>query len=223
MGDADSSGPALWPLTSLTTCGGILHVSLSTVHFVWGLFVLTVKPTGRYCRWDWWLCFQSTFISFHSVAHPEPSVRLLLALYRQHQRISIGQGEPEFMVLPLAVLRCIDHGALGQQQVHIGACVLRTLIALQKREESVNWRRAGGVAEAVYVSWIHDCMVSSRLLTCSLFSRMTVSCFAHWPKRFLRSRKAQMRQSRAGGMELSSEGHWWVSRTPGLLSSSSSS
>lgn len=26
-GDADSSGPALWPLTSLTTCGYILHMS----------------------------------------------------------------------------------------------------------------------------------------------------------------------------------------------------
>ena len=57
---------------------------------------------------------------------------LLLALYSQHQRISVGQSEAEFMVLPLAVFGCIDHSALGQQQIHIGARVLRALIALQK-------------------------------------------------------------------------------------------
>lgn len=56
---------------------------------------------------------------------------LLFALHGQHQRISVGQGEPELMVLPLAVFGCIYHSALGQQQVHIGACVLRTLVALQ--------------------------------------------------------------------------------------------
>lgn len=35
-------------------------------------------------------------------------------------------------MLPLAVLGSVDHGALGQQQVHIWAGVLRTLIALQE-------------------------------------------------------------------------------------------
>lgn len=35
-------------------------------------------------------------------------------------------------MLPLAVFGYIDHSALGQQQVNIRACVLRTLIALQK-------------------------------------------------------------------------------------------
>lgn len=130
-GDADSSGPALWPLTSLTTCRYISHVSVLTLHFL--QFVCTPA------------CIH--IISIHLfVAYPEPSMGLLLALYRQHQRISIGQGEPEFMVLPLAVFGCIDHSALGQQQVHVGACVLRTLIALQKRGHrrcTVNWRRGG--------------------------------------------------------------------------------
>lgn len=66
------------------------------------------------------------------VSHSEPSVGLLLALHSQHQRISVGQGETELMVLPLAVFGCIDHSALGQQQVHIGGCVLGALIALKK-------------------------------------------------------------------------------------------
>lgn len=37
------------------------------------------------------------------------------------------------MMLPLAVFGYIDHSALREQQVHVGACVLRTLIALHKR------------------------------------------------------------------------------------------
>ena len=67
-----------------------------------------------------------------SAAYSEPSVGLFLALHREHQRIAIRQREPELMVFPLAVFGCIDHSALGQQQVHIRACVLGTLIALQK-------------------------------------------------------------------------------------------
>lgn len=132
-GDADSSGPALWPLTSLTTCGDILHVSLSTEHF-------PLRSVFAHCQtyFQWFLTglmavlpeFLNAYISFQSLSYSEPSVGLLLALYRQHQCISIGQGEPQFMVLSLAVFGCIDHSALGQQQVHIGARVLRTLIAL---------------------------------------------------------------------------------------------
>lgn len=69
-------------------------------------------------------------INSQHMSHSEPSVGLLFALHGQHQRISVGQGETELMVLPLAVFGCIDHSALGQQQVHIGGCVLGTLIAL---------------------------------------------------------------------------------------------
>lgn len=58
--------------------------------------------------------------------------------------------------------------------------------------------------------------------TCRRFWRMTVSCLAHCPKRFLRSRNAQMRQSLARPMEFSSDGHWCVSRCAFVSSSSSS-
>lgn len=36
-------------------------------------------------------------------------------------------------MLSLAVFGYIDHSALRQQHIHVGACVLRTLIALHKQ------------------------------------------------------------------------------------------
>lgn len=65
---------------------------------------------------------------------------LLFALYCQHQRISIGQGEAKLVMLPLAVFGDIDYSALGQQQVHVGGDVLGTLITLHKEQHVVRVR-----------------------------------------------------------------------------------
>lgn len=67
--------------------------------------------------------------------YSEPAVRLLLALHGQHQCVPVGQREAELVVLPLAVFGRVHHRALGQQQVHIGARVLGTLIALKKKSQ----------------------------------------------------------------------------------------
>lgn len=60
------------------------------------------------------------------------------------------------------------------------------------------------------------------LLTRSWSSLMTVSCLAHCPKRFFRSRKAHILQSLIRCMEASSEGHWCGGGGPFPSSSSSS-
>lgn len=67
------------------------------------------------------------------------------------------------MVLPLAVFGCIDHSALGQQQVHVGACVFRTLIALQKGKGNANKSKEqqGLQRWCMYAkAWLHACLKS---------------------------------------------------------------
>lgn len=67
------------------------------------------------------------------------------------------------MVLPLAVFGCIDHSALGQQQVHIWACVLRTLIALQKGKGNAkkSKEQQGLQRQRTYAkAWLHACLKS---------------------------------------------------------------
>lgn len=90
MGDADSSGPVLWPLTSLTTCRDILLVSLCTVRFPLRFVFTHCQAHFQWFSTELMAVFLHIYISFQRVAYSEPSVGLLFALYCQHQCISIG-------------------------------------------------------------------------------------------------------------------------------------
>lgn len=131
-----------------------------------GLFLHIVRSSSSHLK-KHGCVVPCAHISCESVAYSKPSVGLLFALYSQHQCVSIGQSESQFMVLPLAVFGCIDHSALWQQQVHIGACVLRTLIALGK----------GGYTDTLSWKWKLQrlCMYPKCLISC-----LPVACSHEW-------------------------------------------
>lgn len=62
--------------------------------------------------------------------HPEPQLRLLFALQRQHNGLSSHRDDLQLVLFSLQVLLLVDHTAAQQVHVQLRCLLLGALIAL---------------------------------------------------------------------------------------------
>lgn len=62
--------------------------------------------------------------------HPEPQLRLLLALQRQHDGLPSHRDDLQLVLFSLQVLLLVDHAAAQQVHVQLRRLLLGALVAL---------------------------------------------------------------------------------------------